>query len=90
MLSIKPAGVRFLLRLSGGQTNRDVGLEKLRLTAEKGKYLQPYARLLLAVAALRDKDKSRAENILRELSLEFPRNPLYGEQLSLLLRNSRH
>ena len=82
MLSIKPAGVRFLLRLSGGQTNRDVGLEKLRLTAEKGHYLAPFARLLLAVAALRDNNHAQARETLAALSREYPQNPLYREELA--------
>ncbi len=54
MLSVKAAPVRWLLRLSGAETDRAVGLEKLRLTAEKGHYLAPFARMLLGVAALRD------------------------------------
>ncbi len=33
--------------------DRNQGIERLRITAEKGNYLKPYARLLLAVAALR-------------------------------------
>ena len=51
---------RLLLRLGGGQTNRTQGIDKLRLTAERGHYLAPFARLLLAVTALRDRDNARA------------------------------
>src|ERR1700740_2613815 len=54
LLSINPAPVRWLLRLGGARTDKHEGLAKLRLTAEKGRYLAPYARVLLAVAALRD------------------------------------
>jgi hypothetical protein len=82
MLSVKPAGVRFLLRLSGGQTNRDLGLEKLKLTAEKGRYLAPFARMLLAVAAMRDNNHAQARETLAALSREYPQNPLYREELA--------
>jgi len=81
MLSIKPAPIRWLLRLSGGETNRAVGLEKLRLTAEKGHYLAPFAKLLLAVVALRDRDTERARELLTGLSREYPLNPLYRQEL---------
>jgi hypothetical protein len=82
MLSIKPAPVRWLLRLGGGETNRAVGIEKLRLTAEKGHYLAPFARLLLAVVALRDQDNGRARELLAGLVRDYPNNPLYRQELS--------
>jgi hypothetical protein len=84
LLSLKPAPLRWMLRLGGAETDKALGIEKLRITAEKGRYLQPYARLLLGVAALRDHDKSRARQILRALAQEFPRNPLYVEELTRL------
>lgn len=84
MLSLKPAPVRWLLRLGGAQTDREQGVAKLRLAAAKGRYLLPFARLLLAVAALRDKDRDRARGILRQLVAEFPKNRLYARELARL------
>ena len=82
MLSVKPAPVRWLLRLAGGETDRTLGIEKLQITAQKGHYLLPFARLLLAVAALRDHDRNRARELLQELAREFPNNPLYSQELA--------
>jgi hypothetical protein len=82
MLSIKPAPVRWLLRMSGGETDRAVGIEKLKITADKGHYLAPLARVLLAVAALRDHAKDKARAILAGLAKEFPHNPLYTQELA--------
>ena len=82
VLSAKAALMRWLLRLSGGQTNKAVGVEKLKLVAEKGRYLAPFARLLLAVAALRDNNHGRARDLLAELSRDYPHNPLYREELT--------
>ena len=82
MLSVKPAPVRWMLRMTGAQTDRAFGMEKLRLTAEKGRYLAPFARLLLAVAALRDKDVPKARELLAGLTREFPKNPLYTQELA--------
>ena len=84
MLSIKPAPVRWVLRLTGAQTNRGMGIEKLKLAAEKGHYLAPFARLMLAVAALRDSDPDRARELLSRLAQEYPHNPLYRQELARL------
>jgi hypothetical protein len=84
MLSVKPVVVRWFLRLAGGETSREVGIEKLRLAAEKGHYLAPFAKLLLAVAALRDGDRNTAHDLLAGLVSQFPRNHLYREELARL------
>jgi hypothetical protein len=84
LFSLKPAPVRWVLQAGGAQTDRDKGVEDLRLTAERGLYLSPYARLLLAVAALRGKDLPRARDLLAALALEFPRNRLYAQELAQL------
>ena len=65
--------MRWLLRIGGAQTDKEIGLERLRLTAEKGHYLQPYARLLLAVAALRDHRNDRARKLLGSSQASFRR-----------------
>jgi len=84
MLSLKPAPVRWILAWGGAQVDRERGIQDLRMTAEKGHYLVPYARLLLAVAALRDKDRPQARAILLDLSHQFPHNRLYLEELARL------
>ncbi|HEX4167209.1 MAG TPA: hypothetical protein VHZ55_17225 [Bryobacteraceae bacterium] len=81
LLSLKPAPLRWLLQVGGAQVNKQLGIEKLRLTAEKGHYLQPYAELLLAVAALRDKNDSDARRYLTDLTKRFPDNELYRTEL---------
>jgi hypothetical protein len=82
LLGSAPAPVRWILRVTGGETDKQIGIQRLRLTAEKGYYLAPFARLLLAVAALRDKDKSTARVLLAGLAQEFPRNQLYSKELA--------
>lgn len=82
MLSIKPMAIRWILRMAGGETSRAVGIEKLKVAAVKGHYLAPFARLLLAVAALRDKDIPQARGILQGLVREYPHNQLYAHELA--------
>ncbi len=84
LLSLKPAPVRWMLRVTGAQTDKSMGIEKLRMTAEKGHYLLPFARLLLAVAALRDHDRTKARMLLQDLAASYPMNHLYRSELAKL------
>jgi len=84
LLSLKPAPVRALLWITGSQVDRQKGIENLRMTAQYGHYLEPFAKLLLAVAALRDNNRSLAREILTGLHNRFPNNPLYLRELDRL------
>jgi hypothetical protein len=81
LLSLKAAPLRVLLRLTGSRIDREKGLEHLRMTALHGYYLEPFAKLLLAVAALRDKNLEQAAELLRGLRDRFPNNELYSREL---------
>ena len=84
LLGTKPALVRTLLQLGGAHVDKQKGVDELQITAEKGQLLKPFARLLLAVAALRDRDLLNAAKLLRDLKEEFPGNPLYAQELAKL------
>jgi hypothetical protein len=84
ILGLKPAPVRWLLQMAGGETNKVLGEHDLELTAAQGHYLKPLAKLLLSVAAVRDKDITKARELLGSLAQEFPNNPLYAQQLARL------
>jgi hypothetical protein len=84
LLSLQSAPVRVFLRLTGSSVDREKGLTELRQAAAGGYYFEPFAKLLLVVAALRDNDKGKARDLLRELRQRFPDNPLYGRQLERL------
>jgi hypothetical protein len=75
------APVRWILRLGGLPGDKESGLADLRLTAERGHYLAPFARILLAIAYVREKDRPRAMQLLVGLRTEFPGNPLYGREI---------
>lgn len=84
LLSLKSAPVRVLLRLTGSHTDRAKGLEQLEKTAQHGYYFEPFAKLLLAVAALRDNNREKAREILSGLHDRFPDNELYTHELTRL------
>jgi hypothetical protein len=77
---IKPAPVRWLLQMGGVQTDKQAGLRNLELTAQHGDLLAPFAKLLLAVAALRDKNTGKACSLLGELASRYPQNSLYKKE----------
>lgn len=84
LLSQKPAPIRLVLRMTGARTDKQRGIKELRLTAEHGHYLKPYARLLLAVAALRDGNRKKARELLGWLAVQYPQNRLYKDELTKL------
>jgi hypothetical protein len=84
MLSLKPAPIRWILGMAGAGTNKTEGVRLLKLTAEQGHYLAPFARLMLAVGELRDGRIQQGKEILIGLSKEFPQNTLYQRQIARL------
>jgi hypothetical protein len=84
VLSQKIAPVRFLLRMTGARTDKQEGIARLRVVAEKGHYFKPYARILLAIAALRDENRQEAVRLLKQLTLQFPQNGLFVDEIRKL------
>ena len=73
-------GTRFILRFGGIHGDKKLGMEQLGKTIENGRYLKPFAKILLALAARRQKQNDLAQKLLRELSEEFPASPLYAAE----------
>ncbi len=75
------APLRWLLRIGGYQGNKARGIEDLKIAAERGRLLGPFARIMLSVAYLREHDTARARALLAGLDREFPSNPLFAREL---------
>lgn len=88
LLSLKAAPLRVLLRMTGSNVNREKGLEEIRETALHGYYLEPFAKLVLAGAALRDNNPGRARELLSELHKRFPDNELYAREIDRIDKNA--
>jgi hypothetical protein len=73
-------GTRFLLRFGGIHGDKKLGMDQLGKTIDGGRYLQPFAKILLALAARREKKNDLAQKLLRELSEEFPESSLYAAE----------
>ncbi len=80
-----PAYKRFFLWFGRIHGDKNLGMEQLRMTAEKGHYLKPFAEIFLALAAMREKQEDLARNELLDLVTRFPENPLFKEELTHLV-----
>ncbi len=78
-------GKRFMLWFGGIHGDKKLGMEQLGKTIDGGRYLQPFAKILLALAARREKKNPLAQKLLRELSEEFPESPLYAAEYAKAL-----
>jgi hypothetical protein len=74
------AGVRFALWFGGVHGDKKLGMEQVSKTVESGRYLRPFAKIMLALAARREKQNALAQKLLRELKEEFPDNELFATE----------
>ncbi len=74
-----PFPLRWLAKLRGLPGSKETAIRDLRIAADKGSLLKPYAKILLTVTYLREKRKRDAQALLVELSMEFPMNPLFAK-----------
>ena len=56
------------------------GIEQLETVAKHGHCLRPFAKVLLALTALREKNTRIARAQLTELVAEFPENSLFASE----------
>ncbi|HEY2461845.1 MAG TPA: hypothetical protein VGI16_13625 [Candidatus Acidoferrum sp.] len=77
--SLNP-GYRFGLWFMGIHGDKKLGMEEVAKAAENGRYLQPFAKIMLALAARREKQPALAERLLHELTVEFPDSPLFAAE----------
>ena len=64
-------------------------MTQLQMAAMHGHYLRPFAKMLLALVALREKRAGLARSLLQELVAEFPRNVLFALELDKLARSTK-
>jgi hypothetical protein len=73
-------GARFFLMFGGVHGDKKLGMQQLEKTIDGGRYLRPFAKILLALSARREKQNLLAQKLLLELSEEFPESPLYAAE----------
>jgi hypothetical protein len=84
------APVRWVLRIGGVSGDKSAGIAELQMTAEKGHLLAPFARILLSIAYVREKDAAHARELLQGLQRDFPDNTLFSRELARLDAKTNH
>jgi hypothetical protein len=78
-----PTYKRIFLRVGGIHGDRARGMQQMQVAADHGRYLAPFAKILLALAFEREHQMDQARALLADLTSEFPKNPLFAQELAL-------
>jgi hypothetical protein len=79
------SSARFVLWFGGVHGDKELGMSEVQKTADDGHYLRPFAQILLALSARREKKPALAEKNLKELTEEFPGNTIYDTEYAKAL-----
>jgi len=66
-----------MLWFGGIHGDKQLGMQQVQKTVDGGRYLKPFAQILLALSARREKQDALAQKLLKDLTEEFPGNPVY-------------
>lgn len=83
-----PFFIRWFVKFEQVDGSKDQAVARLNRVAEKGRYLGPFARILLAIIHLREKRPGKAQELMAGLSRDYPQNYLFkkeAEKLTLKL-----
>lgn len=77
-----PFYVRWFVHFDGVDGSKTRGIENLQLVARSGHYLRPFAKILLAIVYMREKQLLETQKLLMALTAEYPENPLLRKELA--------
>jgi hypothetical protein len=80
IIGSQSAGTRFALWFGGIRGDKELGMEQVARTVENGRYLRPFAKIILALAARREKQDALAQRLFHELSEQYPDNELFASE----------
>lgn len=79
-----PGYKKAFLWFGGVHGDRTRGMQQMKSAAEEGRYLKPFAKILLALAYEREHQSEHAHPLLVALNAEFPSNPIFANELALI------
>src|SRR5713101_7951978 len=80
VIGSQSGGTRVALWFGGIHGDKKLGMEQVARTVENGRYLRPFAKIILALAARREKQDALAQKLFRELSEQYPGNELFASE----------
>jgi hypothetical protein len=84
VLGSLPFFIRWFVHWENVSGSKEKGRQNLELTAREGRYFKSFARILLAICAMREKRPKDAQKIMADLSREYPENALFKRELGKL------
>jgi len=81
-----PFFVKWFTHFDNTEGNKTEAIAKLQKVAQAGHYLAPFAKILLSIIYLREKQPLQSEKLLKELSASYPENPLLKKELAKVER----
>jgi hypothetical protein len=78
-----PGYKRAFVWFGGIHGDRVKGMQLMASAADRGHYLQPFAKVMLALAYEREHQMEKAHDLLAQLAVEFPSNPVFARELTL-------
>jgi hypothetical protein len=79
-----PGFKKAFLWFGGVHGDRNRGIQQMKAAAEQGRYLKPFAKILLALAYEREHQSEHAQPLLAALNEQFPSNPIFARELALV------
>ncbi|MGH9747974.1 MAG: hypothetical protein ACRD59_17915 [Candidatus Acidiferrales bacterium] len=79
-----PSYKRAFLWFGGVHGDRLKGIQLMQTAADHGRYLSPFAKIMLALAYEREKQPEKARVLLADLSAQFPSNRIFAKELELV------
>ncbi len=80
VIGSQSGSTRFALWFGGIHGDKKLGMEQVARTAENGRYLRPFAKIILALAARREKQDTLAQRLFRELTKQYPDNEQFASE----------
>jgi len=84
VLGSVPFFVKWFVKFEEAKGSKEQAMKNLEIVARTGRYFGPFARILMAVVALREKRLQDARRWLEGLVKEFPQNQLLRKELDKL------
>ena len=89
LLGSMPFFLRWFVHFEQVQGNKAKAIENLELVGRSGLYLRPFAKILLAIIYMREKQPQKSEALLKEYYVEFPENRLVRNELARIAQFKR-
>lgn len=82
LLGSLPFFLRWFVKFDDTTGDKSLAVPRLQKVIQSGKYLGPFAKILMSMVHLREKRFEDCERVLAELARDFPGNALFKKELA--------